>query len=137
MYLPLQPSAEMEMQLLEAMGFKEHLSGKNEEVLPSQETPWQHDPSLGYFSIEWKMNQKQQVKAQLETCGRNTNKKPLKEINATNRGEITNASPSATGWLLTLQKLMSCILPRKAGFSSEFKKSQAEGQEIVPQTIIC
>lgn len=83
------------------------------------------------------MNQKQQVKAQLETCGRNTNKKPLKEISATNRGEITNATPSATGLLLTLQKLMRCILPRKARFSSELKKSQVEGQEIAPQTIIC
>lgn len=67
----------------------------------------------------------------------NTNKKPLREINATNRGEITNGSPSATGFLLTLQKLVSHILPRKAGFSSEFKKSQVEGQEIAPQNVIC
>lgn len=51
--------------------------------------------------------------------------------------QITNASPSDTGCLLTLQKLMSCVLPRKAGFSSEFKKSQVKGQEIAPQNIIC
>lgn len=67
----------------------------------------------------------------------NASKKPLREINATNRGEITNGSPSATGFLLTLQKLVSHILPRKSGFSSEFKKSQVEGQEIAPQNVIC
>lgn len=34
--------------------------------------------------------------------GGNANKKLLKEINATNTGEITNASQSATGCLFTL-----------------------------------
>lgn len=118
-----------------AIGFKEHLTGKSKEVL-LRKILAQHDPSLGCLSIEWKMNQKQQVKAQWETHGRKHKQKAIKR-NQFNRGEITNASPSATGCLLTLQKLMSRILPCKAGLSSEFKKSQVEGQEIAPQNIIC
>lgn len=42
---------------------EEYLTGKSEEVL-LRKTLAQHNPSLGYLSIEWKMNQKQQVKAQ-------------------------------------------------------------------------
>lgn len=46
------------------MGFEEeYLTGKSEEVL-LRKTLAPHKPRLGYLSTEWKMNQKQQVKAQ-------------------------------------------------------------------------
>lgn len=65
----------------------------------------------------------------------NTNKKLLKEINATNAGEITSASHSTSGCFLALSKLTSCIFPNKAGFISEFQKSEAQVREIAPQNI--
>lgn len=38
------------------LGFEEeHLTGQSEEIL-LRKTPAQHGPSLGYLSIEWKMN---------------------------------------------------------------------------------
>lgn len=60
------------------MGFEEeYLTGKSEEVL-FRKTLAQYDSSLGYLSIEWKMNQKQEVKAQWETCGRKYKQKAFK-----------------------------------------------------------
>lgn len=139
MYPPVHPSAEMDMQRLGAMYWvlKKNISldrvkkSCSEKHLHNMAQAW----ATWVLSGKWiKSNRSRHSEKHVEG---NTNKKPLKEINATNRGEITKASPSATGCLLTLQKLMSHILPSKAGFSSEFKKSQAEGQEIAPQNIIC
>lgn len=118
------------------MSFEEECPpGKSTDML-LRKTPAEHSPSPGYLSIDWKINQKQQVKAQWETCGRKCKQKAIKRNQCHKHRWNYQCFFSQCHCLVAcLIKLMSRILPSKAGFSSELK-SQVQGQEVAPQNII-
>lgn len=77
-------------------------TGKSADML-LRKTPAEHSPSPGYEYWLKKLIKSNRSRHSEKHVGGNANKKLLKEINATNTGEITNASShSVTGWLLAL-----------------------------------
>lgn len=104
MYPPVRPLAATDMQLLGAMLRVLKKDVPPERVGMSCSEKHLHDTAQAWAT--WVLTEKwiksNRSRHSEKHVGGNANKKLLKEINATNTGEITNTSRSATGCLLAL-----------------------------------